>query len=62
MAKNQPVPLYEGVVEGVIEIIIPGMNDDELCQYGKCDGCGATILANRKRVYCPFCGVPIGLS
>jgi len=62
MSENQPAPLYGEVAEGTIEIIVPGMNDDELCQYGICDGCKTPILANRKRIYCPFCGVPVGLS
>lgn len=59
--KRKPVPLYGGPITETIQILVPGMNGDDLCQDGECGGCGADITANRKRIYCPFCGVIVGL-
>ncbi len=47
---------------GDIQVIIPGMNDNELCQYGECEGCGTTIGSNRKYIYCPNCGKTVGCT
>ena len=57
--KHPPKCAKEG---GSIKVLIPGMNDDELSQYGVCSGCHTNIDSNRKFIYCPNCGTQVELT
>ena len=59
--RPRPVDLQIPPI-GSIVVIIPGMNDDEACQCGECEGCNSVIMSNRKTIYCPFCGIAVGLT
>jgi len=58
----RPYPMDPLASNGGITVIIPGVNDDELCESGECSGCQSVVVSNRKFIYCPYCGVAVGLS
>lgn len=49
-------------LSGPIQVIIPGWEDDQLCQFGSCATCGAEIHSNCKRIWCPRCGEAVYLT
>ncbi len=58
--KGPAYPQYPPT--GSITVVIPGLNDESPDQDGECPGCGAHVRSNRRLVYCPHCGKPVGCT
>lgn len=46
--------------KGTVAVLFFG--DGNAHYGGKCHGCNSYIQSNREKIYCPYCGIAVGLT